>query len=105
MALANAVQGARHTPQVITWTDGDGDALNLTGATLTGRVIDLGTETARNVDGVLSVIDPATGSFQWAYGALDVGTAGRFSVQFTATFGAAGADRTLLEPWEVERAI
>ena len=35
MALSNAVQGATHTAQQITWADADGDPLNLTGATVT----------------------------------------------------------------------
>ena len=39
MALSNAVQGARHTVQRITWQDADGDPLNLTGATLTLSLI------------------------------------------------------------------
>ena len=41
MALSNAVQGARHTSQQINWVDGDGDPLNLTGATITARLLDL----------------------------------------------------------------
>jgi hypothetical protein len=45
--LAKAVKDARHTRQLVTWLDGDGDALNLTGATLTGRLQDLETGTAR----------------------------------------------------------
>ena len=52
MALSHAVQGARHTVQRITWQDADGDPLNLTGATLTGRRLDLATGTAAAVDGV-----------------------------------------------------
>jgi hypothetical protein len=43
MALSNAVEGATHTAQQITWVDGDGDPLNLTGATITARIKDLDT--------------------------------------------------------------
>jgi len=105
MALANAVQGARHTAQQVTWTDGDGDPLDLTGATVTGRILDEATGVARNIDGVLAVANALAGEFNWTYGALDVGAAGAFRVQFTASFGAAGSDRTLQEEWRVEAAI
>lgn len=105
MALSNAVQNARHTPQVITWQDNDGEPLNLYGGSLSGRVRDLATLTARNIDGTLTIIDGPAGVFQWAYGTLDVGTAGAFEVQFIATFGGGLADRTLNEPWRVIEAI
>ena len=104
MALSNAVQGATHTAQQITWVDGDGDPLNLTGATVTGRLLDLATGTARDVTGALEVLDGAAGLFAWDYGAADVATAGAFNVQFVATFGAAN-DKTLAELWEVEPAL
>lgn len=105
MALANAVQGARHTAQRVTWTDTEGDALNLTGATLSGRILDEATGLARDMDGTLSIISPTQGVFDWQYGELDVGAAGAFRVQFTASYGASGSDRTLQEEWRVEAAI
>ena len=105
MALAKAVKDARHTRQLVTWLDGDGDALNLTGATLTGRLQDLETGTARAIDGTLVVVTPVAGVFSWQYGVLDVGTAGHFRAQFTATFADTLADRTLLEDWEVIRTL
>ena len=104
MALSNAVQGATHTAQRLTWVDGDGDPLNLTGATVTGRLLDLATGTARAITGTLQVLDGEAGLFSWDYGAADVATAGAFNVQFVATFGAAN-DKTLAELWEVEAAI
>ena len=103
--LAKAVKDARHTRQLITWLDGDGDALNLTGATLTGRLQDLETGTARAIDGDLVVVTPAAGLFSWQYGALEGGTAGHVRAQFTATFADTLADRTLLEDWEVIRTL
>jgi hypothetical protein len=51
MALSNAVEGATHTAQQITWVDGDGDPLNLTGATITARIKDLDTGEARAATG------------------------------------------------------
>ena len=104
MALSNAIQGATHTPQRITWADGDGDPLNLTGATITARLLDLATGQARAVTGALEVLDAEAGLFSWVYGAEDVATAGAFNVQFVATFGALN-DKTLAELWEVEPAL
>lgn len=104
MPLSNAVQGARHTPQRITWQDADGDPLNLTGATLSGRRLNLDTETAAALDGALSIVDGEAGVFAWAYGDSDVATAGAFRVQFVATYGDK-ADKTLSELWVVEEAI
>ena len=104
MALSNAVQGARHTAQRIVWADGDGDPLNLTGATITARLLDLATGTARAVTGALEVLDAEAGLFSWVYGVEDVATAGAFNVQFVATFGATN-DKTLAELWEVEPAL
>ena len=57
MSLSNAVQGARHTAQQINWADGDGDPLNLTGATVTGRLLDLATGTARAITGTTLLVD------------------------------------------------
>jgi len=104
MSLSNAVQGATHTAQQITWVDGDGDPLNLTGATITARIKDLDTGEARAATGTLSVLDAEAGLFSWAYSTADVATAGAFNVQFVATFGAAD-DKTLAELWVVEVAL
>lgn len=104
MALSNAVQGATRTVQRITWQDADGDPLNLTGATLSGRIKDLSTSEARNVAGTLTVLDGPAGLFSWDYGAADVTTAGAFNVQFVATWGTE-SDKTLAELWVVEAAL
>ncbi len=104
MALASAIKGARHTAQVITWKDGDGDAQDLTGATLTGRIGDRNGET-RLIDGALAVTNAAGGEFTWAYGSGDVAVSGDFLVQFVATYGDGKNDKTLVEPWRVEREI
>ena len=104
MPLSNAVQGARHTAQRIVWADGDDDPLNLTGATITARLLDLATGQARAATGTLEVLDAEAGLFSWVYGVEDVATAGAFNVQFVATFGATN-DKTLAELWEVGPAL
>lgn len=104
MALANAVEGARHVPQRITWSDTDGDPVDLTDATLSGRIRDEA-GVARAIDGELTIVTAASGIFDWDYGALDVGDPGVFEVQFTATYGVADLDRTLHETWMVTEAL
>ena len=104
MPLSNAVQGARHTAQRIVWADGDDDPLNLTGETITARLLDLATGQARAATGTLEVLDAEAGLFSWVYGVEDVATAGAYHVQFVATFGATN-DKTLAELWEVEPAL
>src|SRR5512139_468375 len=86
MALQPALKGARNTGQQITWTRTDGVAQNLTGATLSGRMKNIATGTAVAIDGVLSLVTAASGIFNWAYGAVDVGTAGVYEVQLKATY-------------------
>ena len=106
MGLAAAVQGARRPAQVITWTDADGTAVNLTGATITGIIRNRATGAARAVDGTLTVTTPAAGVFTWAYGTTDVGTAGLFDVQFNAAFGSAPTPaRNITASWIVHEAL
>ena len=76
----------------------------MTGATLTGRIGDRNGET-RLIDGALAVTNAAGGEFTWAYGSGDVAVSGDFSVQFVATYGDGKNDKTLVEPWRVEREI
>lgn len=104
MALADAVQGATHTPQRITWLDTDNTPLNLTGATVTGKIRDAA-GTSRSITGTLTIVTAASGIFSWTYSAADVETAGEYNVQFTATYGDATVERTLVEAWTVHAAL
>ena len=104
MALAKAVQGARHTPQVITWLDDEGDPVTLSGATLTARLHREATGDASDVDGTLTITNGAAGEFEWAYGEDDVAVPGVFYVQFKASFGGV-LDITYPERWEVVEAL
>jgi hypothetical protein len=105
MALANAVQGATHTPQRITWSDTDGDPVNLTGAVLSGRVLRIRDGSTVDIAGEMDIVSALNGVFDWTYGAADVAEAGEYIVQFTATFGVATRDRTLKEAWTVVAAL
>lgn len=105
MALASAVATATRPSQVITWTDDSGAALNLTGATITGKIRDRA-KTVRSITGTLNVTDAVGGIFTWVYSAADVATAGEFTVQFTAAFGSAPTPaRTIVDKWFVYEVI
>ena len=104
MALADAVVGARKVGQTITWTDADGTALDITGVTLTAVRKNLDTGLVTAITGTLDpAIDPTNGVFSWTYTALDVVEAGRFLVQFTATWPDTLKARSLSEDWFVHK--
>jgi hypothetical protein len=59
---------------------------------------------SRAITGTLTATSPDSGLFTWAYSALDVGTVGRFLVQFKADYGTT-YDLTFPEPWVVEPSL
>ena len=103
MGLPRAIEGARHTGMRVTWTREDGTVQDLTGATLSGEILD-SAGVARAITGTLTATSPASGLFTWAYSAADVGTVGRFLVQFKANYGST-YDLTFPEPWVVEPSL
>lgn len=105
MALANAVKESLRPSQIITWTESDGTAVDLTGATITGKIRDAA-GTVRDIEGTLTLTDPENGVFTWAYHADDVETAGNFDVQFTATYvSGITPGKTIVEPWMVHSSL
>lgn len=106
MALAQAIRDSLRPSQIITWTRGDNTPENLTGATLTGKIRGNVTGTVRDIAGTLTVTDGANGVFTWAYHADDVADAGRFMVQFKATFDSEPSPaRTIASEWFVYEAF
>lgn len=104
MPLNRAIEGAINTGQLITWTQEDGTAQDLTGATLSGTIEDVdGSTTA--IAGTLTATDETNGIFSWEYAAGDVDTVGRFMVQFKADYGGGSYDLSYAEVWIVERAL
>lgn len=104
--LADAVKGALRPSQQITWTDGDGNAVNLTGATLTGKIRNISTGASRSIAGSLVLVTPASGIFRWDYASADLVDAGRFEVQFSAAFGTGATPaKTLVEAWFIHDTI
>jgi hypothetical protein len=109
MTLSSGVVGARHTAQRITWyKENSTTGYDLTGATITARIQDRN-GIGRAADGVFTpdadqVTNP--GVFTWAYGALDVGTAGDdYHVQFIASYVDSKNDKTFIADWKVVEAL
>lgn len=102
MSLQPAIKGDRHTGQQITWYYADGVTVKpLTGATITGTITDTA-GTTRAITGTLNVTDGPNGVLQWAYGAADTATAGRFTAQFTATYADTLQDSSFEMDWDVK---
>ena len=104
-ALPPRVQGALRPAQLIVWERDDGTVEPLTGATMTGTITSLATNTTRNIAGTLTPTDnAAAGEFRWDFAAGDVSEAGDFIVQFDAAFSPGPSPaRTFDARWKVER--
>ena len=99
--LPDAVQGSRDTVTIY-WYYPDGTAVTLTSATITGVYRDTSTGSVYAADGVFAVTDGANGIFTWAYGAGDVGTAGKYFVQLKAVLADTTVIYSSLVSWDVE---
>lgn len=88
MALPDAVKGGKRPSPLLTWTDDNGTALDLSDAVITAVILDVTSQVERAADGVFTVTNGPGGVFRWDYGTNDVATKGTFIVQFTATFQA-----------------
>lgn len=112
MALSKAIEGSNHTAQQITWKDERGNAVDLTGATITGKmhphddsstVSDIGGGAG---NGTLTISDASNGVFNWTYGDNNIDDVGVFIVQFTATYAAdSSKEKCFKEQFIVEDAL
>jgi len=103
--LPPAVEGARKRTLTLTWKDTDDVAVDLTGATITGKLKNMNTGVIASMDGVLALVTAASGIFSWAFGVVDVGTVGFFKVQFIATYADTLKNKTFVADWEVRDAL
>jgi hypothetical protein len=95
MTTLTAVVGSTKIGRTIDWVDEADGIVSLSGATITGTLKDHLTGVIRAIDGGLAVVgDGTAGQFTWAYGSADVGTAGRYLAQFTATYPDAKVNRS-----------
>jgi len=100
--LDDAWVGARHDPLVIDWTDAQGNARDLSGATITATIEPIEGGTVRAADGEFALVtDGSDGQFTWTFGEDDVAEAGAFNVQFQATFGEADFSLSPKIEWKV----
>jgi len=106
MALGDAIAGAVHTPQTITWKNSDGGAWSLSGGTLSGKIIGVASSSAsRSIVGTLTfVTDGTDGVFRWTYNVDDV-VAGSYYVQFKCTYADTTYDLTAKMRFKVLPAI
>lgn len=97
-----AIQGALRPAQSFVWERSAGVPEDLTGATLTGVIVNVNTRDARAITGTIAATDADAGEFAWTYSSADVAENGTFEVQFNAAFLAAPTPaRTRLTEWVV----
>ncbi|MCB9172341.1 MAG: hypothetical protein H6637_05395 [Ardenticatenales bacterium] len=104
-SLPAVVQGATHTPLLLTWRDASGEPVDLTGATITGRLRLSRGGTVRDAEGAFPITDHEAGAFQWLLAAADVAEDGDHLVQFTATYADDTEDRTVAAVLPVKPAL
>lgn len=103
MSIADSVAGALRPSRVITWTREDDAETpeDLTGATLSGVIVDVDTGVVRAIAGTLNLTDAANGVFTWIFNSADV-VEGSYLVQFTASFPSGTTPaKTKAFPWTV----
>lgn len=105
MSIPNAVQTSRRPTLRITWQRTNGEPVDLTGSAITGTIKNKSTGATAAITGTLALVDADMGIFSWAFGSVDVGTAGNFFVQFRATYGDATFELSIPESWEVVTAL
>lgn len=100
------IQGVNHPTYVFTWKDENGDAVNLTGATITGRIKNTNTGTVASCAGTFALVTATSGIFSYVPHENDSATVGKnYLIQFKATFGDGTIDKTFTMPLWVEEAI
>jgi hypothetical protein len=91
LAYSPLYVGETHKPLTVTWSDDSGNALNLTGATLSVRFVP-NSGSAFAGTGTFSVTNAAAGQFTYTFSTSDVATAATYILQFKANY-AAGNDQ------------
>jgi len=99
MALPSKVQGSLNELMQITWADGDGNAIDLSGGTITAVIKNKATGVSRAATGSFALVTAASGIFSWDASAADVAEPGQFEVQFKAALSE--NEYTKSDDWEV----
>lgn len=104
MALPDTPQFSRYPSPLITWTDKEGDPVDLTGATIT-CLIQRGSITTAS-DGTFVIVDGEAGIFRWDRSAADVAVAGTHKVQFNAELASGPTPaRNFSDSWKVKNSL
>lgn len=100
------VQGATHPTYTITFLDANRSAYDLTGATMTGKVISSSTSTTTSLTGTFALVTAASGIFSYIPSTADAAlSAGNYRIQFTATYSDTTKDRTFLTSMLMETGL
>ena len=71
--------------------DADGNAINLTGASIVATMVNEDTKVAKFTNQACTLnADPTTGKFYYAWGANDTDTVGKFDIEFQVTPASGG---------------
>jgi hypothetical protein len=88
-SLPTAIQGALRPSLLLSWRrQGTGAPEDLTGATLSGSIINSQSGVAHAIAGQLVLVDGPGGQFRWDFAHADVATPGSYAVEFVASFAA-----------------
>lgn len=101
------VYGANHPTYTITWLDESNTAVNLTGATITGRIKHNITGSAAALTGAFALVTAASGIFSYTPSSADTSrdASKHYVVQFIATFGDSTIEKTFKTDCWIEEAI
>jgi len=102
-ALPDWTENTTHLVMQVPWTDANGEAIDLTGATITGRIKNRTTGAARAITGTLLQDGTTDHYMNWTLTTADA-AAGQNLVKFTATFATKPVS-TFQASWYVEAAI
>lgn len=103
--LPKVPAGSVRPGMIITWINGDQTAVDLTGATITGKLYSQTSGLTRNIAGTFQILAPTQGMFIWNFHADDV-VRGEYRAQFTATFSTAPlVQKSFITNWSVDESL
>lgn len=101
--LPDWTEGTTHLVMQVPWTDANDEVVDLTGATITGLIMDTNSGVSRLITGTLLQDGTVDHYMNWTLTTADA-AAGENEVQFTATFATKPVS-TFRALWHVEAAI
>lgn len=105
MTLIKLVYGTNHPTYTITWKDEANAVVDLTGATITGRLKNEATGDTYTLTGTFALVTASSGIFSYKPSSTDTTrtVSNKYSIQFTATFADSTTEKTFKSTcWIVE---